>query len=110
MRILLGVVVLVLGLGLVAWWRLLPDAPGFYLSDGAHSYFCYTAPSDQSVQIIFHDAGRSADVSFAGRHAHMRFVETRSSGEYYEGDHASMSLDPEVYVEGLSPDRIGPCE
>ncbi|MBI3438816.1 MAG: hypothetical protein HY054_09265 [Proteobacteria bacterium] len=95
----------------VAWWFGLWPLQGTPFFPGqTRDFGCYLAAHDQTVHVVFSENGHIADVSVDGRHARMRYQGSRHGFDVYQGGGAQMTLDPEVVINGLGPDQIGPCQ
>ncbi len=84
--------------------------PIFYGKDGVRTLLCFTGDNLLRLSIEFRDKGRTALFRTPqGQEARLTFRGGRFEDVYSDGA-VEIRIDPEVYVTGIHPAPIRPCD
>ena len=114
-RIFTGFLLLFVG-GILAFGLLIATGdssggrPVFYGSDGSRTLLCFTGNDLLRLNIEFRDGGYVALFRTPqGQETRLTFKEGRFEDVYSDGA-VEIRIDPEVYVTGIHPAPIRPCD
>jgi hypothetical protein len=114
-RIFTGVLLLFFG-GILAFGILIVTGdssggtPVFYRRDGSKTLLCFTGNNMLRLSIEFRDEGHIALLSTPqGKEARLTFKGGWFEDVYSDGA-VEIRIDPEVYVTGIHPAPIRPCD
>ena len=84
--------------------------PSFYRQDGTRILLCFTANNPLRLSVEFRDEGRVALFRTPqGQDVRLTFEGGWFHDVYSDGE-VEIRLDPEVYVTGIHPAPLRPCE
>jgi hypothetical protein len=103
----------ILGFGIfIATGILLREKPIlFYKRDGVRTLLCFTADNLLRLNVEFRDEGRIALFQTPqGQDARLTFKGGALFEDVYSDGAVEIRIDPEVYVTGIHPAPIRPCD
>jgi hypothetical protein len=107
------VLLFALGIAWIGGWLPSSKKPIFFREDGLRQLSCYGGSLDgvtTPIWVEFQNQGRMAVLRTGQTEARLPFTPTSGLDDIYANETIRFWLDPEIFVTGLGPHRVGPCE
>jgi hypothetical protein len=98
-----------------AGWIPSGQKPKLFHNDGVRRLNCRfgseaEAAARSPMTLEFLDRGYTAVLRYGQSQAKLQFAPGNLFSDVWKGDSIELKLDPEIYIDGLGRQRIGPCD